>query len=116
MRCTRANLQAIRVEADLVLCQPPGESDKNPRFERVPRGTAAPGFAAANVVEWIATTSRIFSGYESGHPGRSAAFSEFGKRYFVLPESDVRLVAADSRAMTILSLELSSVRIRVQND
>ena len=39
--------------ADLVLCQPPGESNKNPRFERVQAGTAEQGFAAATIVEWI---------------------------------------------------------------
>lgn len=82
---TKANLQTIRVEVDLVLCQPPGESDKNPRFERVRAGTAAPGFAAANVVEWIGDNILDFPGMSQDIRGDPAAFSEFGKRYFILP-------------------------------
>jgi 5'-nucleotidase (lipoprotein e(P4) family) len=82
---TRANLKAIRVEADLVLCQPPGESNKNPRFERVQTGTAATGFAAATVVEWIGDNILDFPGMSQDLRGDPAAFSEFGKRYFILP-------------------------------
>src|SRR6185503_8473524 len=32
---TRANLVALGVAPDIVLCQPPNESDKNPRFDRI---------------------------------------------------------------------------------
>ena len=82
---TRANLQAIRVETDLVLCQPPGESNKNPRFERVQAGTAAEGFAAATVVEWIGDNILDFPGMSQDVRADPNAFSEFGKRYFILP-------------------------------
>jgi predicted secreted acid phosphatase len=82
---TRANLKAVGVEADLVLCQPPGESNKNPRFERVQAGTAASGFAAATVVEWIGDNSLDFPGMSQESRGDPAAFSQFGKRYFILP-------------------------------
>jgi len=82
---TRANLQAIRVEADLVLCQPPGESDKNPRFERVRAGTAAPGFAAANVVEWIGDNIQDFPKLTQAARNDSTALGQFGKKYFIIP-------------------------------
>ena len=82
---TRANLLAIRVETDLVLCQPPGESNKNPRFERVQAGTAAEGFAAATVVEWIGDNILDFPGMSQDVRADPNAFSEFGKRYFILP-------------------------------
>jgi 5'-nucleotidase (lipoprotein e(P4) family) len=82
---TRANLKAVGVEADLVLCQPPGESNKNPRFERVQAGTAASGFAAATVVEWIGDNILDFPGMSQESRGDPAAFSQFGKRYFILP-------------------------------
>jgi 5'-nucleotidase (lipoprotein e(P4) family) len=82
---TRANLQTIHVEADLVLCQPPGESNKNPRFERVQAGTAASGFAAVTVVEWIGDNILDFPGMSQDVRGDPSAFSEFGKRFFILP-------------------------------
>jgi 5'-nucleotidase (lipoprotein e(P4) family) len=82
---TRANLKAIRVEADLVLCQPPGESNKNPRFERVQAGTAEQGFAAATIVEWIGDNILDFPGMSQEVRDDPRAFSEFGKRYFILP-------------------------------
>lgn len=82
---TRANLKTIHVEADLVLCQQEGESDKNPRFRRVQDGTAAPGFAALTVVEWIGDNILDFPGMTQEARNNPAAFSEFGKRYFILP-------------------------------
>jgi 5'-nucleotidase (lipoprotein e(P4) family) len=82
---TRANLQAIHVEADYVLCQPPGESDKNPRFRRVQDGTAVPGLAPLMVVEWIGDNILDFPGMTQDVRNDPAAFSEFGKRYFILP-------------------------------
>jgi 5'-nucleotidase (lipoprotein e(P4) family) len=82
---TRANLQSIHVEADLVLCQPPGESDKNLRFQRVQAGTAAPGFPAMTVVEWIGDNILDFPGMTQDARNDPAALAEFGKRYFVLP-------------------------------
>src|SRR3954467_9952067 len=47
---TRANLQTAGIETDLVLCQTPGPSDKNPRFARVQNGTAAAGVPPLAVI------------------------------------------------------------------
>jgi 5'-nucleotidase (lipoprotein e(P4) family) len=82
---TRANLQTIHVEADLVLCQPQGESNKNPRFQRVQDGTAAPGVPALKVMEWIGDNILDFPGMTQEARNDPAALSEFGKRYFILP-------------------------------
>jgi 5'-nucleotidase (lipoprotein e(P4) family) len=82
---TRANLRSIGVEADLVLCQPPGEGTKNPRFERVQSGTAAPGVPALRVVAWVGDNIQDFPRLTQGVRGDSTALSEFGRRYFVLP-------------------------------
>src|SRR5437879_5572787 len=49
---TRANLQTAGIETDLVLCQTPGTSDKNPRFQKVQTGTAAAGVPPLIVVAW----------------------------------------------------------------
>jgi 5'-nucleotidase (lipoprotein e(P4) family) len=82
---TRANLQTIHVETDLVLCQPQGESNKNPRFQRVQAGTAAEGVPALTVVEWLGDNILDFPGMTQDARNDPAAFSEFGKRYFILP-------------------------------
>src|SRR5687768_1290810 len=50
---TRQNLRDVGVDADVVLCQAPGPSDKNPRFQRVQQGTAAPGVGPLAVVAWV---------------------------------------------------------------
>src|SRR5689334_11487790 len=47
---TRANLRTVAAEADAVLCQAPGESDKNPRFQRVQSGAAIAGAGPLDVV------------------------------------------------------------------
>jgi 5'-nucleotidase (lipoprotein e(P4) family) len=82
---TRANLRTIHVDADVVLCQPQGESNKNPRFQRVQNGTAADGIPPLAVVEWIGDNILDFPGMTQESRNDPAAFSEFGKRYFILP-------------------------------
>jgi 5'-nucleotidase (lipoprotein e(P4) family) len=82
---TRTNLKSLGVDADLVLCQPQGESDKNPRFERVRNGTAAPGVPALTVVAWVGDNIQDFPNMTQAARNDTAALSEFGKRYFVLP-------------------------------
>ncbi len=82
---TRENLRTIGVEADIVLCQPPDESDKNPRFQRVQSGTAAAGIPALTVVEWLGDNIRDFPSLTQAVRTDSVALAQFGKRYFVLP-------------------------------
>jgi len=82
---TRENLRAIGVQADLVLCQPAGEADKNPRFQRVQSGGAAPGLPALSVVEWLGDNIQDFPSLTQAARTDSAALAQFGKRYFVLP-------------------------------
>ena len=82
---TRDNLRAIGVDADLVLCQPPNEADKNPRFQRVQSGTAAGGIPALTVVEWLGDNIQDFPSLTQAVRADTAALGQFGKRYFVLP-------------------------------
>jgi 5'-nucleotidase (lipoprotein e(P4) family) len=82
---TRENLRGAGIEADVVLCQPAGEADKNLRFQRVQNGTAAPGFPALTVVEWLGDNIQDFPLLTQAVRADSAALGEFGKRYFVLP-------------------------------
>lgn len=82
---TRDNLKASGIVTDLVLCQPQGEDDKNPRFERVQKGTAAPGVPALTVVAWFGDNIRDFPGMTQSVRHDPAALAEFGTRYFILP-------------------------------
>jgi len=82
---TRENLRAARIQADLVLCQPPGESDKNPRFRRVQNGTAAPGVPALAVVAWVGDNILDFPALTQAVRNDSSALAAFGNTFFILP-------------------------------
>lgn len=82
---TRANLRSVGIETDAVLCQPPGESDKNPRFERVAKGTAVPGMPPLHVVAWLGDNILDFPGMIQAVRNDPRALAEFGVRYFILP-------------------------------
>jgi 5'-nucleotidase (lipoprotein e(P4) family) len=82
---TRENLRSIGIEADVVLCQPVGEGNKNPRFQRVQGGTAAPGLPALTVVEWLGDNIQDFPSLTQAVRTDFTALGQFGKRFFVLP-------------------------------
>ena len=82
---TRANLRSDGIETDLVLCQPPGEGDKNPRFQRVQNGTAAPGVGRLTIVAWFGDNILDFPGMSQASRNDPTALAEFGRRYFILP-------------------------------
>ena len=82
---TRANLASVGFAADVVLCQAPGESDKNPRFQKVQAGTASPGVPPLAVVEWLGDNILDFPDMTQELRHSPAAFAEFGRRYFILP-------------------------------
>ena len=82
---TRANLAAIGVIPDMVLCQPKGESNKNPRFQRVQDGTAEQSIPALKVVAWVGDNIQDFPNLTQAVRGDSVALAAFGRKYFVLP-------------------------------
>ena len=82
---TRQNLAKIDVDADLVLCQPKGESDKNPRFQRVQDGTADSSVPALKVVAWVGDNILDFPGLTQAARNDPKALEDFGRRFFVLP-------------------------------
>ncbi len=85
---TRGNLQKVEVRADLVLCAPPGQEDKNPRFMRVQNGTASPGLPPLTVLEWLGDNIQDFPGLTQAVRGDTSAYALFGRRYFVVPNPD----------------------------
>jgi 5'-nucleotidase (lipoprotein e(P4) family) len=83
---TRRNLQALALVSDVVLCRLKGVSDKNPRFEAVQRGTAAPGMGPLEVVAWVGDNIQDFPALTQEVRSRDAeAFSAFGRSYFMVP-------------------------------
>ncbi len=83
---TRENLVAQRVEADLVLCRPPGVERKEARFRAVQDGTASSSLPALDVVAWVGDNIRDFPGGEQAlRDGDPVALASFGVRWFVLP-------------------------------
>jgi 5'-nucleotidase (lipoprotein e(P4) family) len=82
---TRENLEKLGIVPDILLCQPPGEGDKNPRFQRVQSGAAAPGVPPLKVVEWIGDNILDFPGLTQSSKSDSTALADFGRRFFIVP-------------------------------
>jgi 5'-nucleotidase (lipoprotein e(P4) family) len=82
---TRENLTKVGVEADVVLCQPPGPSDKNPRFQLVQSGGAAPGIPPLTVVAWVGDNILDFPMLTQAARDDPTKLADFGRRFFILP-------------------------------
>jgi 5'-nucleotidase (lipoprotein e(P4) family) len=83
---TEANLEAIGVPFDVVLCRPPGESEKEPRWRSVEDGTAAPGLPPLEIVLWLGDNIQDFPGLDQELRFEDPeAYGEFGERFFALP-------------------------------
>ena len=84
---TRANLQRASIPADLVLCKTTTD-DKNPRFDAVQAGLAAPGVPAIAVLEWVGDNIQDFPHLSQEIRNEpNGAFARFGDSYFVLPNA-----------------------------
>jgi 5'-nucleotidase (lipoprotein e(P4) family) len=83
---TRANLTALGIAWDAVLCKAPGISDKNPRFEAVARGTTGKPLPPLTVLMYVGDNIQDFPRLTQALRDAPAdAFAEFGRRYIVLP-------------------------------
>lgn len=83
---TRANLQALEVPMDLVLCR--GDtSDKNPRFRAVQEGTAEAGTPPLRVLMWVGDNIQDFPGMSqaAARTAPEIAFDRFGRDWILLP-------------------------------
>lgn len=82
---TRSNLARVSIDADLVVCKT-DKDDKNPRFEAVEAGTAAAGFPAITVLEWVGDNIQDFPHlYQTMRNEPEIAFAKFGDTFFALP-------------------------------
>ena len=83
---TRANMQALGLAFDLVLCRMGGVSDKNPRFAAVANGSAAPGVPAMEVLLWVGDNIQDFPTLSQAvREQGDGAYDPFGRSYIVLP-------------------------------
>lgn len=82
---TRSNLERLGVVVDVVLCRE-ATSDKNPRFERVRTGNAAPGLPPVDVLMWVGDNIQDFPSLSQDvRSGGTEAYAGFGSRFVVLP-------------------------------
>lgn len=82
---TRRNLEALGIRPMAVLCETE-TGEKEPRFRMVEDGTAAEGVGPLEVVMWLGDNIGDFPGLEQAlRDAPEAAFAEFGRRYFVVP-------------------------------
>ncbi len=82
---TRANLEALDVHADLVLCKPPETGDKNPRFEAIRTGRATDQFGPLTIVAWVGDNIQDFPGGSQALRDASTGLEAVGSTWFVLP-------------------------------
>jgi 5'-nucleotidase (lipoprotein e(P4) family) len=80
------NLRRVGIAFDAVLCKPAGPGDKNPRFQAVQNGTAAPGLPALRVLMWVGDNIQDFPALSQDvRNAPDAAFAPFGRTFIVLP-------------------------------
>jgi 5'-nucleotidase (lipoprotein e(P4) family) len=83
---TRNNLRKESLEFDEVLCSP-GTANKNPRFDAVQRGESPSTLPALTIVLWMGDNIQDFPDLFQAtmRDAADGAFTDFGTRFFVLP-------------------------------
>jgi len=84
---TEAVFRTHELPFDVMLCKPDaGPSNKNPRFEAVARGTTPAGLPPLEIVAFVGDNILDFPGLSQAIVKQGdEAFTEFGVRFFVLP-------------------------------
>jgi 5'-nucleotidase (lipoprotein e(P4) family) len=84
---TEANLRAEGVPFDLLLLRPsPDKGAKQPRWDAVEQGTAAPGLPPLKLVMWVGDNIRDFpGGDQSLRNAPPEALAAFGDRFVIIP-------------------------------
>ncbi len=82
---TRANLEAIHVHADAVLCKPAGSDGKDARFALVQAGQVPGARGPMAVLAWVGDNIQDFPALTQSARDDAGALAPFGTRYFVLP-------------------------------
>jgi 5'-nucleotidase (lipoprotein e(P4) family) len=84
---TESNLVALGLLHDVLLCRPPGpDGSKQPRWDALAQGTAAPGLPPVEILLWLGDNVGDFPGLDQElRKAPPEAFADFGERFFVLP-------------------------------
>lgn len=83
---TEENLTTEGVPFDVVLCRGPETREKEVRFEMVQEGTTHTDLPPLDVLVWVGDNIEDFpGGTQRLHGASAAAFANFGRRFFVLP-------------------------------
>lgn len=92
---TAENLRNVGIVYDVVLCKEPDSSQKEPRWDALAQGTTASwleaqfsgdrGLPPIEVLMWLGDNVGDFPDLEQDMRRREGALSEFGDRYFALP-------------------------------
>jgi 5'-nucleotidase (lipoprotein e(P4) family) len=83
---TRDNFQAQQIPFDIMLCKPATTSEKEPRFQAVENGTAAPPLPPLRIVLYVGDNIRDFPDLDQDlRLGEDGGFEDFGTRFFILP-------------------------------
>jgi predicted secreted acid phosphatase len=84
---TRAVFDRFKLAYDAMLCRMDGTpSDKNPRFASVAEGRSPAGSSALEIVAVVGDNILDFPGFSQNSKAQGApAFTEFGVRYFMVP-------------------------------
>jgi 5'-nucleotidase (lipoprotein e(P4) family) len=83
---TEENFRRHGIPYDVILCRPPDNGEKEPRWQALEQGTAAPGLPPLEIVLWVGDNIQDFPDLDQSLRLKpDEAFKEFGTRYFVLP-------------------------------
>jgi 5'-nucleotidase (lipoprotein e(P4) family) len=83
---TEENFRRHAIPYDVILCRPPDNGEKEPRYRAVEQGTAAPGLPPLEIVLWVGDNIQDFPNLDQSlRLQPDEAFKEFGTRHFILP-------------------------------
>lgn len=82
---TRANLEAVGIAFDILLCKS-NTSQKEPRWQSIEDGTAEPAFGPLEIAAYVGDSITDFPDLDQTLRERDeAAYDNFGSRFFVIP-------------------------------
>ena len=82
---TRANLEAFSLPFDVLLCRT-DDSEKEPRWESIEKGTASPDLPPVEIVMWLGDNIKDFPGMsQESRFSSPEAFEDYGSRFFAFP-------------------------------
>ena len=83
---TEDNFHLQDIPYDVMLCKSAdGGSEKEPRWQALERGTAAPDLQPLEILLWVGDNIQDFPDLDQQNARDPARLADFGRRYFILP-------------------------------